>query len=63
MTIDTSKIAEHVVANWKTSAQGVIGASIAVVLAVMVLPPTASKLVIALAVLKALAGFIQKDAQ
>jgi hypothetical protein len=59
MTIDTSTLTAH----WKTTANGLLSAGIAIVLAVMVLPPTASKCVIALAVLRALSGFMQKDAK
>lgn len=59
MTIDTDKLA----ANWKTTAQGLIGASIAVIIAVAALPKNASRVVIALAVLHALNGFLQKDSQ
>ena len=50
MVIDTSKLTK----DWKTSAQGLIGAAIAVILAVMTLPANASRAVIALAALRAI---------
>jgi hypothetical protein len=59
MVIDTEKLTK----NWKTTAQGLLGAAIAVILAVMVLPPGVKPLVIVLAALRALVGFLQKDAQ
>lgn len=55
MTIDTSKIS-------KTTLNGLLSAGIAVVTALMVLPPKATALVITLAVLRALIGVLQKDA-
>lgn len=55
MQIDTSKIS-------KTTVSGALSAGIAVVIALIALPPKASALVIALAVLRALVGYLQKDA-
>ncbi|GGA80813.1 hypothetical protein GCM10011507_35030 [Edaphobacter acidisoli] len=59
MVIDTDKLT----ANWKTTAQALIGSVIAVIVAVMTLPKGASHAVVALAVLRTLLGLIQKDAQ
>jgi hypothetical protein len=55
VVIDTSKIS-------KTTVNGFLSAGIAVVTALMVLPPKASALVIALAAMRALSGYLQADA-
>jgi len=55
MTIDTSKIS-------KTTINGLLSCAIAVVLAIMALPPKASIPVCVLAVLRAITGFLQGDA-
>jgi hypothetical protein len=59
MVIDT----DYITKNWKTTASGLINAAIACVVAISVLPPKAAKTVYALAILHALAGCVQKDAQ
>lgn len=56
MQIDTSKIS-------KTTISALISAAIAVVVALSSLPPGAKWTVCVLAALKALNGFLQKDAQ
>jgi hypothetical protein len=56
MTIDTSKIS-------KTTISGFLSAAIAVAVAISVLPPHLATVVYVLAALKALNGFLQKDAQ
>ena len=58
MTLDTDKL----LANWKTTAQGLLGAAVAVIVAVVALPPGARVVVYVLAGLRALVGFLQKDA-
>lgn len=69
MVIDTDQIfpaliskTSTVTVHWKTTANGLLSAATMVVLAWMTLPPTASKLVYAAAALRALVGFMQKDA-
>jgi hypothetical protein len=59
MQIDTSKLT----ADWKSTVVGLLGCGIGVVVAVMALPPKASALVITLAVMRAVMGFLQKDAK
>jgi hypothetical protein len=58
MVIDTSKIVVS-----KTTLSGSVSAAIAVVIALETLPPHAAVIVYVLAALKALNGFLQKDAQ
>ena len=58
MTIDTDKLT----ANWKTTANGLLSAGVAVVIAWMALPAGSRRLVYALAALRALVGFTQTDA-
>ncbi len=55
MTIDTSKIS-------KTTINGLLSCAIAVVLAIMALPPKASVPVCILAALRAITGVMQGDA-
>jgi len=59
MTIDISKLTT----NWKTTANGICGLGIAVILAVTVLPPTAGKATVAVAALRAVVAFLQVDAK
>lgn len=58
MQIDTDKLA----ANWKTTAQALLSLAIALVVAYTTLPAGAKWSVVAVALLKASIGFIQKDA-
>lgn len=55
MTIDTSKIS-------KTTINGLVSCAIGVVVAVSALPPGAKWTVVALSVLRAVSGYLQKDA-
>ena len=50
------------VKDWRTTANGLLSATIAVIVAVMVLPPGQRKVVYVLAGLRALVGFVQQDA-
>ena len=63
MVIDTGKLTAKLKADWKTTAQAAIGSAIAVIVAVTALPKGATHAVVALAVLRALLGLLQKDAQ
>jgi hypothetical protein len=59
MVIDTEKLTK----NWKTTTQGLLGAAIATIIAIMALPQGAKPIVIALAACRALVGFLQTDAK
>jgi hypothetical protein len=56
MTIDTSKIS-------KTTINGVVSCAIGVVIALSSLPSGAKWTVVALSALRAISGYMQKDAQ
>jgi hypothetical protein len=59
MVIDTSKALAH----WKTTAQGLCSLAVVLVVAYADIPVGAKWTVIAVALLKATIGFLQKDAQ
>lgn len=59
MEIDTDKI----IANWKTTAQGILSLAVALVIAYSSLPAGAKWTTISLALLKATLSFLQKDAK
>ena len=58
MTIDTDKL----LANWKTTAQGLLSLAVVLVIAYTALPQGAKWPAIAIALLKAAISFLQKDA-
>jgi hypothetical protein len=58
MSIDTSKL----LANWRTTLNGLLSAAIAVIVAVFALPAGLKVPVYVLAGLRALVGFLQHDA-
>ena len=60
--VDTNDILAHLAANWRTTANGLLSALIAVIVAIAALPAGARPYVYALAGLRALVGFIQSDA-
>ena len=51
------------IANWKTTVSGLCGLVIAVLLAVAALPPKASAVVIAVALLRAVVAWVSLDAK